>query len=139
VSKEQNKQPRRIIALKLELVAIPAAAMADFGLHRAAIIGGSLGSMAAVSITALWGFAMVLMLKFFPTVPINAATNSLKRGSSAIVFLLGLCWTAVRTYEFYSSFSGPRSIAGALTVLAIWGVTAFYSFGLAAWAAVIRR
>lgn len=139
VSKEQSKQPRRIVALKLELVAVPAAAMADFGIHRAAIIGGILGCMVAVSFTALWGFAMVLMLRFFPSVPTDAATSSLRQSASVIVFLLGLCWTAVRTYEFYSSFSGPYSIAGALAVLAIWGVTTFYSFGLTAWAAIIRR
>jgi hypothetical protein len=136
VSKEQNKQPCRMIALKLELVAVPAAAMADFGFHQAAIIGGVWGCMMAVSIAALWGFTVMLMLRFFPSVPTNATTSSLKRGASVIVFLLGLCWTAVRTYEFYSSFSGPYSIAGALAVLAIWGLTAFYSFGLAAWAAV---
>jgi hypothetical protein len=139
ISKEQAKQPSRFVALKLELVALPAAAMADFGIHRAAIIGGVSGCMVAVSITALWGFAMVLMLRFFPSVPPHAATSALKRGASVIVFLLGLCWTAARTYEFYTSFSGASSVAGALGVLAIWGVTTFYSFGLAAWAAVIRR
>jgi hypothetical protein len=139
VSKEQNKQPRRIIALKLELVAVPAAAMADFGFHRAAIIGGVWGSMVAVSITALWGFTVLLMLRFFPSVPTDAATSSLKRGALVIVFLLGLCWTAARTYEFYTSFSGPYSVAGALAMLAIWGLTTFYSFGLGAWAAAIRR
>jgi hypothetical protein len=95
--------------------------------------------MVAVSVTALSGFTVMLTLRFFPSVPAHAASSSLKRGASVIVFLLGLCWTAVRTYEFYSSFPGPYSIAGALAVLAIWGVTAFYSFGLAAWAAVIRR
>ena len=125
-------------AVKLGTVTLPVAIVADYGVHRAALVGGVLGFAVGASIMALWLFMTVLMLRFFPEPQAKAVCRPW-RWALWTGFTLALFWAVTRAYHFYRLFDDLKSLPGSFAILLIWGTTAWYLLALGAWVAAIRE